>query len=176
MKTLLVYSSRTGNTETVARAVFETLPEPREIHAVAEAPPAEGYDFVVLGFWVDKGRPDEQAARYMATVRGKVVGLFGTLGAAPDSEHGLECVRRATEMAAGANRVLGTFLCRGRIAPEVVAAMERHASDIHPMTPERIARIREAEGHPDETDLRNAREFFRNLLREPFETEAPCAK
>jgi flavodoxin len=176
MKSLLVYSSRTGNTEKVARAIFETLPEPREIYPVETAPPAEGYDFVALGFWVDKGRPDELAARYMATVRDQVVGLFGTLGAEPDSEHARTCVRRTMEMMTEGNRVVGAFLCQGRVDPAVVAAMRRHASNVHPMTPERRARLREAEKHPDETDLRNARETFRRIVHELMKAEEPCGK
>ncbi|MFP4309698.1 MAG: flavodoxin family protein [Desulfococcaceae bacterium] len=180
MKSLLVYSSRTGNTEKVARAIFEVLPEPREIYPVETAPPAEGYDFVALGFWVDKGRPDERASRYMATVRDQVVGLFGTLGAEPDSEHARTCIRRAMEMMSERNRVAGALLCQGRVDPAVVAAMQRHAPNTHPMTPERRARLREAEKHPDETDLRNAQRIFARIiegLREGWpEKEAACAR
>ena len=38
MKSLVVYSSRTGNTEKVARAIHEILPAPCDIHSVETAP------------------------------------------------------------------------------------------------------------------------------------------
>ena len=87
MRSLVVYSSRTGNTQKVARAIFDILPHEKEIFTVEKAPPADGYDFVAIGFWVDKGQPDEKAVAYMLTVQDTAVGLFGTLGAKPDSDH-----------------------------------------------------------------------------------------
>ncbi len=168
MKSLVVYSSRTGNTEKVARAIADCLPRPCDLLPVDQAPDlsagggTHGYDFVALGFWVDKGGPDAAAAKYMQAVKNCRVGLFGTLGAWPDSDHARDCIRRAEEMMAG-NEVLGSFLCQGRIDPAVIAMMQKMASDAHPMTPERIARIREAERHPDEKDLADAQVAFRAM-------------
>lgn len=164
MKSLVVYSSRTGNTRKVANAVFDSLPGEKEIFPVEQAPPANGYDFVAIGFWVDKGRPDDQAAAYMKTVQDTPVGLFGTLGAKPDSPHARDCIRRAGDLVTG-SRVAGTFLCQGRIAPAVVEMMIKTASHVHPMTPERMANIKAAESHPDDADLEKAQVAFREMIR-----------
>jgi flavodoxin len=165
LKSLVVYSSKTGNTRKVAEAIYDILPDGREKFPVEEAPPADGYDFVAVGFWVDKGAPDQKATAYMKTLSGSTVGLFGTLGAKPDSDHARECVRKAVDLVDG-NRVMGSFLCQGRIDPAVVEMMKQHASDIHPMTAERMANIQAAESHPDETDLANARTAFEQMVRE----------
>ena len=85
MKILVVYSSKTGNTKKIADAIFEILPEPKEIYSVQDAPPPEGYDFIAAGFWVNKGTADNAAQKYMKTIKGKKVGLFATLGAYPNS-------------------------------------------------------------------------------------------
>lgn len=164
MRTLVVYSSRTGNTKKVARAIFDILPEEREIFPVEKAPPAIGYNFVAIGFWVDKGQPDHKAARYMKTVQGATVALFGTLGAKPDSDHARDCIRRAKELVSQ-NSLLGSFICQGRIDPAIVQEMRKNASHIHPMTPERIANLEAAKSHPDETDLENARSAFRQMVQ-----------
>ncbi len=171
MKSLVVYSSRTGNTRKVADAVFDSLPKDKEIFPVDQAPRADGYDFVAIGFWVDKGRPDDKAAAYMQTVQGTTVGLFGTLGAKPDSPHARESMRRAVDLVSG-NQVAGTFLCQGRIDPAVVEMMIKTASHVHPMTPERMANIKAAESHPDDTDLEKAQSAFREMIQEiePKET------
>ena len=54
MKSLVVYSSKTGNTKKVAEAIYDALPEPKSIHPVEDTPSVDGVDFLVLGFWVDK--------------------------------------------------------------------------------------------------------------------------
>jgi flavodoxin len=171
MKSLVVYSSRTGNTRQVARAVFDALPEPKEIHPVESAPSPAGFDFVAVGFWAKRGGPDPKAQRYLEELRealrpapGTAVGLFATLGAWPDSEHARECMRRAREAAGhgDAVQVVAEFHCQGRVDPKVLQAGQKktgHAAT-HPMTEERRARLKEAEKHPDEADLENARQTF----------------
>jgi hypothetical protein len=139
---------------------------------VESAPDPEAYDFLALGFWADKGAPDAAMLAYMDRVRGKRVGLFGTLGAWPDSEHGREFMRKAVERMQD-NRVLGTFLCQGKVDPELLAAMAKMgAQNPHPMSEERKARLEEAAKHPDEQDCAAARNVFSAMLRE---LESPCA-
>ena len=52
MKTLIVYSSKTGNTRKVAEAIHAVLPAGTDIFPVSEAPEPDAYDFVVVGYWV----------------------------------------------------------------------------------------------------------------------------
>lgn len=166
MKTLVVYSSRTGNTKKVAEAMAEAAPG-CALHPVESAPAADGFDVVAVGYWVDKGMPDERARAYMDTVHHKKVVLFGTLGAWPDSEHAVDCMRRSEALVGASglgNTVLGSFLCQGKVDPKVVAAMQNMAGDIHPMTPERQARLEEAARHPDEEDCRRAHAAFAAFL------------
>lgn len=158
---LLVYSSVTGNTRQVAEAVRSVLPPGTVCLPVREAPPAEAFDFVVLGFWVHRGGPDPASVRYMETVRGRDVAFFGTLAAYPESGHARAVLERAERLLAG-NRILGSFLCQGKLAPERLARrMRGEAADTHhPLTEERRARLLEAARHPDEKDLGMARETF----------------
>ncbi len=172
MKTLVVYSSRTGNTRMIAEAVHSAMPEGTDIFPVQDAPDPSGYDVIALGFWVDKGAPDDAMARYMDRVRGKSVGLFGTLGAWPDSDHARESMQKAVERVPG-NRVLGTFICQGKVDPKLLAAMAKMGGgNPHPMTEERKARIEEAAKHPNEADCDAARKVFADIVRQ---LEAPCA-
>lgn len=160
MKSLIVYSSRTGNTKKVAEAIASVLPD-CDLHPVESAPSAEGYDLIAVGYWADRGKPDARASAYLQTLRGTTLALFGTLGAWPDSDHARDCAAAGEALAAShGNTVLGTFLCQGRIDPKVIDFMRKKFADRHPMTPERLARIREAEKHPDAEDCRRARELF----------------
>jgi flavodoxin len=175
MKSLVVYSSRTGNTKKVAQAIYEVLPEPKDVFPVEESPDPNGYGFLALGFWVDKGRPDAKIVSYMARVKNIPVGLFGTLGANPASKHAEECIRHAAALLWDA-RVLGTFMCQGRIDPGVIEAMKQTAADIHRMTPERITRIKMAATHPNDMDLKNAQNAFRRMVEKVFAARIPNGK
>lgn len=168
MKSLIVYSSRTGNTRAVAEAIAHVIPEPCEIVPVENAPDVSDVDFLAIGYWVDKGMPDAKAKTFMEGVKGKKVGLFGTLGAYPDSDHANDCRVKAAELMEG-NEILGQFLCQGKIDPKVLEMMAKMASDQHPMTEERKARIEEAKKHPNEEDFSNARSVFQGIMSQMSE-------
>lgn len=133
------------------------------------APAPEGYDLVAVGYWVDKGMPDAQAKAYLETVRDAKVALFGTLGAWPDSDHARDCIAQGEALVNAPerrNKVLGTYLCQGKVDPKIVAMMQKMASDVHPMTPERKARLEEAAKHPDEADCLRAHEAFKGFAEQ----------
>ena len=44
------------------------------------------------------------------------------------------------------------------------AMKSEHAEKVHPMTPERLARLQEAEKHPNETDFKNAAAWALKML------------
>ncbi len=160
MKSLIVYSSLTGNTRSVAEAISEICPEPFSILPVEDAPAGGGdYDFVVLGYWVDKGMPDKKSRDYLTGLNNKKIGLFGTLGAYPDSDHAKDCMTKAEKLA-GSNSVAGHFICQGRVDPKLLERMAKMKNNPHPMTEERKKRLEEAKKHPNEEDFAAARTMF----------------
>lgn len=168
MRCVVVYSSVTGNTRAVAEAVLSGMPEGTELYPVDTAPPPDDYDFLALGFWVSRAAPDPKMLRYMGQVRGKTVGLFGTLAAYPDSPHAAKVVENAAQYLEG-NRVACTFLCQGRLSPARMKLKREAASGggyakTHPMTPERLKRLEEAALHPDENDFAAARRMFADFF------------
>lgn len=168
MKTLVIYSSLTGNTKKVAEAMAEVMPE-CTVLPVEEAPASvQEYDLVAVGYWVDKGMPDGKTRSWLGGVENARLAFFGTLGAWPDSDHAKECMahgeRLALEPERG-NTVLGSWLCQGRIDPRILEVMAKMAGNIHPMTEERRARIAEAAKHPDDDDCRRAQDFIRRMLK-----------
>lgn len=167
MRCLVVYSTRTGNTKMIAEAIADVMPAGSVLAPVETAPQPDSFDLICLGFWVDKGAPDGNMETYMKKVVGKQVGLFGTLGAWPDSDHARDCIERAKAMLPG-NTILGAFLSQGRINPKILFAMKkmREAQKLHPMTEERKARIKEAEKHPNAEDCADARKCFSAVVKQ----------
>ncbi len=149
----------------VADAIYSCLPDPKEISPVETAPDPEDYQFLAVGFWVDKGTADQKAREYMTKIRNKKIGVFGTLGAYPDSDHANTVRERVRELLKE-NDIMDLFLCQGKVDPELVKMMAETMKDDphHSMTPERRARLKEAEKHPDEDDLKNAQKVFEQIM------------
>ncbi len=64
MKSLVVYSSKSGNTKKLAEAVYKYLTGEKELCAVADAPDPSGYNFVAVRFWLQKGQPDPDSQAF----------------------------------------------------------------------------------------------------------------
>ena len=65
MKSIVIYSSLTGNTKQVAEAITSVLPEGTPCVAMSELPSdIESYDLVFAGFWVDRERLIKRPAMY----------------------------------------------------------------------------------------------------------------
>lgn len=170
MKTLIVYSSLTGNTKKVAEAVKEVFGQEAKILSVEESPSADGYDLIAVGFWVDRGTADKKAQAFLTGLRDKKVALFATLGAYPDSEHARESMANAASLLDNSNQWVGSFICQGKIDPKLVEQFKKlPEGHPHSITPERSARHREAAKHPDETDLANAKAVFSEIRQKLFE-------
>ncbi len=165
MKVLVTWSSKTGNTRAVAEAIGEVCPPDTRLCPIEEAPAGGGeYDFLAIGYWVDKGVPDKKCRDFLKMVAKKKIAFFGTLGAYPDSDHAKECMRKAEDMAME-NEVCGHFICQGKVDPKLLEMMAKMPNNPHPMTPERQARIEEAKKHPNEEDFENARQYFREIFK-----------
>lgn len=161
MKSLIVYSSLTGNTRKVAEAIREVLGEEAALFPVENAPDPAAYDWVAVGFWVDKGTADKKAQAYLEAIRSKPVALFATLGAYPDSEHAASSLKNAAALLDGSNQLLGTFICQGKVDPRLIEQFKNFpAGHPHALTPERLERHREAAKHPDAKDLQTAQAVF----------------
>lgn len=169
MKTLVVYSTLTGNTKKVAEGIFSALPEGAECRDVKEAPSPDGYDLILPGFWVDKGRADKAMLDYFEKIKNKKTAFFFTLGAYPDSEHADEVAADTQKrLEDNGNQVLGHYRCQGKVDPALLERMKTMLPPDHPhvqMTPERKARLEEAAKHPDDGDVARARDFAGELLK-----------
>lgn len=165
-KSLVVYSSLTGNTKKVAEAVQSVIPN-CDIFPIENLPAnIDDYYFVSVGYWVDRGLPDAKSKKFIKSLKNMNVALFGTLGAYPDSPHALGCIRDSEAMLkkeGSNNNVLGSFLCLGKIDPKLIDYMGKFMGDTHPLTPERKARLLEAQTHPDNKDLENVKAVFKSF-------------
>lgn len=175
MNVLLTYSSRTGNTKKVAEGIYEILPDNSVIAPVEENKDPSDFDLILVGFWVDKGTADQKAKKYMEQIAGKKVGIFGTLGAYPDSDHAKKALRRVRELLEPKNEVVAEFLCQGKVDSKLTEKFKDLPPDHpHAMTEERRKRHLEASKHPNEQDIKEAQEIFKSLIKTLNKGDQKC--
>jgi len=158
MKSLIVYSSKSGNTKKLAEAVYNHLTGEKELCAVSDAPDPAGYDFVAVGFWLQAGQPDPASQAFLAKIQeGQDLYLFATHGAAVGSPHAENAMKGAKKIAAKGH-VIATFSCPGQVAEKVIEM----ASKKDPQPPW-LADAPAAAGHPDATDVKNVVRLLEEL-------------
>lgn len=164
MKILIAYSSKTGNTESVAEAINEVI-ENGVLMNIEDNPNPEDYDGIIVGYWADKGEADELADNFMDRIKNKPCGVFATLGAYPDSDHGKKIINYGIEkLENNGNKVLKTFVCQGRMAKTLKEKFEQYPKGHrhHPNSLS-IKRHIDAMTHPHERDFNNAKETFKDF-------------
>ncbi len=165
MKVLLAYSSRTGNTEKLCKGVANAIGDQFDIDlmTVKEIDNFDDYDVIIIGFWVDKGSANKEAKKQIVKLKDKRVILLGTIGAAPDSEHGQKVYKTVNQLVDPSNDYLGSFLARGKVDPRLAKSIKflPLPSGIKDQMAEASATSRAT----NEQDIANAVEFVKSVLK-----------
>ena len=165
-KWAVIYSSVTGNTEKIARAMAAELGEDVDVFRVQDAPAeVSGYEVVLLGYWLRLGAPDPLMLKYLPRVHDAQVAFFETHGAAPGSEHAVTAFARAGYLLGAGCYILGTFGCQGQINPALIEKRKQAGPDDPHGGPAALERWKRAAGHPDAADEAAARAFVQGLRR-----------
>lgn len=165
MRTLVAYSTKTGNTEKVAKSIGEVIPD-CEIKCIKEVKDLD-YDLIIVGAWIDKGIANKEASDFINKIKNKKIGFFFTLGAYPNSDHAKDCVKKIEELfVKNNNKIIGYYLCQGAVDPKLIEFMRKQFPVNHPHgpNPERIKRWNDASTHPDLKDLQEAKMTFKKIL------------
>lgn len=164
MKFLITYSTRTGNTKKIAEALFRGAPEGSHLAPIEEAPAADDFDILFIGYWMDKGGPDAKAKAYLSTLKEKKIVLFETMGADPTSEHAYTGFANAALHLSSDCRILGLFASQGAIDPALLAMMRKLPKGSPHNSPAMEAIAQEAAKHPDAADLARAEAYMKQFV------------
>lgn len=165
MNGAVIYSSKTGNTKKIAEAILKGCPNNFKIFSVDEDPELSEFDFIFMGYWVDKGTADKKALEFMEDICHKKVALFATLGAYPDSDHAKESLAAGAKCLGEGCTVVDNFICQGAIDPKLMEWMNKLPED-HPHAPDeaRIKRWKDASTRPNQEDFNNAEKFAEKVI------------
>ena len=151
MSYAVVFSSRTGNTELLAKAIREELGAEGCVYFGVPDAAALAADTLYVGFWTDKGTCDESTAHFLQSLTEQKVFLFGTAGFGGAPAYFDQILGRVKENLAPGVQVIGTYMCQGKM-PQVVRDRYEAMED----SPRRTAMLENfdrALSHPDQQDL-----------------------
>lgn len=155
MKIAIVYSSRTGNTRQLADAIHEALEGSTVIYFGAPDAKALEADRIYAGFWTDKGSCDADTAQFLKTVTNQELFLFGTAGFGGSQEFFAQVLKRASKNIGKDVRVIGTYMCQGKMPMSVRERYEKMQKSPIPVPNIKgmIENFDKALSHPDQADL-----------------------
>lgn len=161
-KWAVIYTSVTGNTEKIAQAIAEEADA--DLFRVQDAPAdLSNYEIVALGYWLRLGRPDPLMLKFMAQVHDANVLFFQTHGTSPTSEHAITSFARAGQALGPNCEIVGTFGCRGKINPKMLAKRQKADPNDPHSGKKGEERWRLASTHPDEQDIADAKDFVERM-------------
>ena len=163
-KTVIIFSTITGNAFRLAEAAASVLPEhtgPYNIRYVNDEV-IDTFDTFVLAYWCDKGSADPDTIALLRRLHGKRIVVIGSLGVAPDTRHGRDVFARVSALVAENNTLLGHYLCQGAIDLARTGKKLREGK----ITPEHYARQKLSQGHPNEKELADCRAAVCDFLKD----------
>lgn len=176
MKYSVVFSSRTGNTAQLAQAVLAALPPEDCIYSgildeLMQAGEASGWQeaqYLLAGFWTDKGSCDEKITAFLQGIHHKKVFLFGTAGFGGSDAYFSRILENVSAQLPDDNTLLGTYMCQGKMPAAVkerYEAMLEKAPD-NERAAAFLANFSQALSHPDADDLEKLQMRIRDIFTE----------
>ena len=150
----IVFSSRTGNTEQLARAIRSVLPAGDCLYFGGPDAAALAADRLYIGFWTEKGSCDEAMAAFLAGVQNKEVFLFGTAGFGLSQAYFAQIIQRVAAQLPADARMEEWFMCQGRMGDGVRQRYEAMLADPAAEAKARqlLENFHSAASHPDRAD------------------------
>lgn len=162
---LIQYASVTKNTEAVALKLKEGLENNHQVTLLKIGDKANygDYDYLLMGFWVDKATANKKALQVLKKIRDSKVGLFGTLGANPDSEHGLQCSKNVDSILDPSNTYLGSILVNGKVNEKLIKKI-KFIPFLKKEIKEKMYQTSLASRAPNEEDFKKVVDFFKDKV------------
>jgi len=159
MKALVTYYSETGNTEKLARAIYEAISIDKQIKPIQDLTDTDGYNIIFYGFPViAHSVPGKAQGLIKKLPQGQKVAFFSTHGSLRDGHLPKQAFEHAISLSSKI-KVLGHFGCRGEVSAKLLDSLRQK--------PEHGAWVEEAmsaQGHPDQHDLADAKKFALQML------------
>ena len=158
---LVLYNSQSGNTKSVAAAIFSALPEgSRDLIDIDSGKPIPEASTYFIGFCVHRGSCCIEVSDLLSSLENKNIALFGTCGMGRSAEYYSLIEKNVSAWINSSCRYLGCYICQGKMPMQVRQKYENmRTSENAPQVDGFIRNFDCAMTHPDREDLKNAQEF-----------------
>ena len=161
MKMLVTYFSQTGNTKKVAEAIYEVLPENKEIAPLVSIKNLEDYGFVFIGFPIHQSGPANKAKNFIKSkAKGKKIALFITHSSSSANPMIKDILLKCKDCCIESN-LYGIFNCQGTMSEAIANILMKSDDALY----QQAGKMRESTlGHPNDLELEDARNFAKKII------------
>ena len=123
MKKTIVYSSATGNTEKLAKTIFETLGE--DVYCGKINDNALDADIIFIGSWAMAFTCTADIKNFAEKLNNKKVFLFMTAGYNNSDEYLNNIMSSFKGNLNNTNEIIGEFICQGKVSESKIEALKQ---------------------------------------------------
>lgn len=143
----IVYSSVTGNTEKLAKAIKNHI---GACHFGKPSDEALEADVIFVGFWATKNSCSADIQSFIEKMANKKVFIFGTVGYDNTPAYFEEILNNVKALVPASNTIIGAYACQGKVS-------EKKQEQLKEAVPEKYEAIKdnlaESVYHPNEKDI-----------------------
>ncbi len=172
MKTLIAYSTKTGNTEKIAKTINGICPFESDLLKIDNNLNIDisDYELSIVGYWVENSKANNDTINFIKPIKNKKVLLFGTTGTDPNHPYIKSVLTKTENEFDKSNTILGHFICQGEIAKSVIDNFEFLVNS-QPENKMLLALLNIFKeqfpisiGHPNDADIKGAKDYFQNIF------------
>ena len=155
MKYAIVYSSKTGNTQSLAEEIHNVLPSDNCIYYGELNEQALDAELIFVGFWTRMGRCNKEVKQFLKKLTSQKLFLFGTAGYGRDEEYTSQIIERSLKFVPKHVETIGTFMCPGRMELNVRHKYEKRLKNpiFKKKANQKIRNFDLTYTHPDDDDF-----------------------
>ena len=162
MKVLVTYFTKSGNTESLAKAIYDGGIEQKasiDMLPLKEVQGVDEYDLIFCGFPVHSSSIPVPVENFIKIIpENKKIAFFATHGSLRGGPLAITAFHYAISIAKKL-KVVGTFGCRGAVDPKIIDSLIQN-----PEYRWWAIEAQTAGGHPDADELDDAKEFAGSML------------
>lgn len=165
MKIAIVFSSKTGNTECIAKAIKDVVKQDDLVY-FGEFQENIDADLYFIGSWTDKGCCSEDIKKFLSGLTDKKIAYFQTAGFGGSKPYFKRLLDNVMKLIDSSNEVLGSYFCQGKMPQSVkdryLMMLEKNPDDVR--VQESLENFEKAKSHPDFEDLKQVKEWAASIL------------
>ncbi len=162
MKYVVLYQSNSGNTEKIARAIFDSIEsEAKELIDIYDVEAIPESDVYFVGFAVYNQSCSLSVMECLSNIERGKIALFSTCGFYPTERYKENIEKNMYAWINEDVEYMGMYLCQGRMQASQQEQFVKEASKVESAMREIF---NEGESHPDQDDIRGAELFADSIV------------